>query len=158
MENLERRCRNVVTYLKHFESLNKPDELGGSSSSSSSASAAADELASTLSGAAGGGGALITVSKAEREARAEMEARKQQTLDRLVTIGAYLTDFSAMVQEYEVYQKEQAKSGKIAAAAAAAATKGKPKQVLGLSIQPTTAIGAGGLSTLCEQRGVKRAG
>jgi hypothetical protein len=137
VENLERRCRQAVTYLKHYESMNKPEELG------SSASIGGDDMLSSTTA-----GQLMNVSKQEREARAELEHRRQLTLDRLVIVGAYLKDFADMVQEYDVHRKEEMKSGKAAAAAAAigATAKLKAKPMLGQTAMSNTTIGANGLS------------
>jgi hypothetical protein len=135
VENLELRCRHVVTYLKHFESLNKADDLGNSASASADAAAGGSASASAGSGAA---------NKAEREAKAELEHRKQQTLERLIVIGAYLRDFSDMVQEYDVHRKEEIKSGK---ASIGAAKSAKARPTLN-QIHNATAlsIGSNGLS------------
>ena len=135
VENLELRCRHVVTYLKHFESVNKPDDLGNAASPSADAAGGGAASAGIGSGA---------TNKAEREAKAELEHRKQQTLERLIVIGAYLRDFSDMVQEYDVHRKEEMKSGK-ASVGAAKSVKARPT-LNQIHNATAVSIGSNGLS------------
>lgn len=136
MENLELRCRSVVTFLKHYESMHKVEEPGSGNSGSSSSSSSSESGLASPTGAGGSATAAFGITAAARAASAgsdkerlaELEQRKQQTLDRLEVIHAYLRDFVEMCQEYEQYRKEELKNGKLkaAAAAAAAAASGVP--------------------------------
>jgi hypothetical protein len=55
----------------------------------------------------------------------DLEARKQQTIDRLQIVGDYMSDFIDMVAEHEQFKKELKRTEKAAKAAAAAAAGGQ---------------------------------
>ncbi len=49
----------------------------------------------------------------------DLEARKQQTIDRLQIVGDYMADFIDMVAEHEQFKKELKRTEKAAKAAVA---------------------------------------